>query len=58
MFEQVVNLHCNYIHIQSLWLDAKIVAKTVTKVLLGDAWCGAVACPALSYRNPGSSKHA
>ncbi|MBF6571125.1 MAG: sugar transferase [Candidatus Binataceae bacterium] len=37
-FEQVVKLDCEYIDNWSLWLDAKIVAKTVTKVLRGDAW--------------------
>jgi lipopolysaccharide/colanic/teichoic acid biosynthesis glycosyltransferase len=37
-FEDVVKLDCEYIDNWSLWLDAKIVAKTVTKVMRGDAW--------------------
>jgi exopolysaccharide biosynthesis polyprenyl glycosylphosphotransferase len=37
-FEEVVKLDCEYIDNWSLWLDAKIVAKTVTKVMRGDAW--------------------
>jgi exopolysaccharide biosynthesis polyprenyl glycosylphosphotransferase len=37
-FEEVVKLDCEYIDKWSLWLDAKIMAKTVTKVLRGDAW--------------------
>ena len=37
-FEEVVKLDCEYIDNWSLWLDAKIVAKTVTKVIRGDAW--------------------
>jgi lipopolysaccharide/colanic/teichoic acid biosynthesis glycosyltransferase len=37
-FEEVVKLDCEYIDNWSLWLDAKIVAKTVSKVLRGDAW--------------------
>jgi len=37
-FEEVVKLDCEYIDNWSLWLDAKIVAKTVTKVLRGNAW--------------------
>jgi lipopolysaccharide/colanic/teichoic acid biosynthesis glycosyltransferase len=37
-FEDVVKLDCEYIDNWSLWLDAKILAKTVTKVLCGDAW--------------------
>ena len=37
-FEEVVKLDCEYIDNWSLWLDAKIMAKTVSKVLRGDAW--------------------
>jgi len=37
-FEHVVKLDCEYIDNWSLWLDAKILAKTVTKVLRGNAW--------------------
>jgi exopolysaccharide biosynthesis polyprenyl glycosylphosphotransferase len=37
-FEDVVRLDCEYIDKWSLWLDAKIVAKTVSKVMRGDAW--------------------
>jgi exopolysaccharide biosynthesis polyprenyl glycosylphosphotransferase len=37
-FEEVVKLDCEYIDNWSLWLDAKIVAKTITKVMRGDAW--------------------
>jgi exopolysaccharide biosynthesis polyprenyl glycosylphosphotransferase len=37
-FEDVVKLDCEYIDNWSLWLDAKIVAKTVTKVMRGDGW--------------------
>ena len=37
-FEDVVKLDCEYIDNWSLWLDAKIVARTVTKVMRGDAW--------------------
>ena len=37
-FEQVVKLDCTYIDNWSLWLDLKIVAKTVTKVMRGDGW--------------------
>jgi exopolysaccharide biosynthesis polyprenyl glycosylphosphotransferase len=37
-FEEVVKLDCEYIDNWSLWLDAKIMAKTVAKVLRGDAW--------------------
>lgn len=35
-FEDVVKLDCEYIDNWSLWLDFKIVAKTVTKVMRGD----------------------
>jgi lipopolysaccharide/colanic/teichoic acid biosynthesis glycosyltransferase len=37
-FEEVVKLDCEYIDNWSLWLDAKIVAKTVTKMMRGDGW--------------------
>lgn len=37
-FEEIVKLDCEYIDNWSLWLDLKIVAKTVTKVMRGDAW--------------------
>jgi lipopolysaccharide/colanic/teichoic acid biosynthesis glycosyltransferase len=37
-FEEVVKLDCEYIDNWSLWLDAKIVAKTITKVMRGDGW--------------------
>ena len=37
-FEEVVKLDCEYIDNWSLWLDFKIVAKTVTKVMRGEAW--------------------
>jgi exopolysaccharide biosynthesis polyprenyl glycosylphosphotransferase len=37
-FEDVVKLDCQYIDNWSLWLDLKIVAKTVGKVMRGDAW--------------------
>jgi lipopolysaccharide/colanic/teichoic acid biosynthesis glycosyltransferase len=37
-FEEIVKLDCAYIDNWSLWLDAKIVAKTVSKVIRGDAW--------------------
>jgi lipopolysaccharide/colanic/teichoic acid biosynthesis glycosyltransferase len=37
-FEEVVKLDCEYIDNWSLWLDCKIVAKTVAKVMRGDAW--------------------
>lgn len=37
-FEEVVRLDCEYIDNWSLWLDAKILAKTVTKVLRGGGW--------------------
>jgi lipopolysaccharide/colanic/teichoic acid biosynthesis glycosyltransferase len=37
-FEQVVKLDCEYIDQWSLWLDFKIAAKTVTKVMRGDGW--------------------
>ncbi len=37
-FEDVVKLDCEYIDNWSLWLDFKIVAKTVAKVMRGDGW--------------------
>lgn len=37
-FEHVVKLDCEYLDNWSLWLDVKILAQTVTKVLRGDAW--------------------
>jgi exopolysaccharide biosynthesis polyprenyl glycosylphosphotransferase len=37
-FEEVVKLDCEYIDNWSLWLDATILAKTITKVLHGDGW--------------------
>ena len=37
-FEEVVKLDCEYIDNWSLWLDVKIVARTVTKVLRGNGW--------------------
>ena len=37
-FEEVVKLDCEYIDNWSLWLDTKILAKTVSKVLRGDGW--------------------
>jgi hypothetical protein len=39
-----VKLDCEYIDNWSLWLDAKIVAKTVTKMVRGDAWQRASGC--------------
>jgi lipopolysaccharide/colanic/teichoic acid biosynthesis glycosyltransferase len=37
-FEEVVKLDCQYIDHWSLWLDLKILAKTISKVLRADAW--------------------
>jgi exopolysaccharide biosynthesis polyprenyl glycosylphosphotransferase len=37
-FEDIVKLDCDYIDNWSLWLDCKILAKTVMKVARGDAW--------------------
>jgi lipopolysaccharide/colanic/teichoic acid biosynthesis glycosyltransferase len=37
-FEDVVSLDCQYIDDWSLWLDLKILAKTVGKVVRGDGW--------------------
>jgi exopolysaccharide biosynthesis polyprenyl glycosylphosphotransferase len=37
-FEEVVKLDCEYIDNWSLWLDLKIMGRTVAKVMRGDAW--------------------
>jgi len=37
-FEEVVKLDCEYIDNWSLWLDFKIVGRTVAKMLRGDGW--------------------
>lgn len=37
-FEDVVKLDCEYIDNWSLWLDLKIMGRTVAKVIRGDAW--------------------
>jgi exopolysaccharide biosynthesis polyprenyl glycosylphosphotransferase len=37
-FESVVKLDCEYIDNWSLWLDCKILAKTVVKVVRGGGW--------------------
>jgi exopolysaccharide biosynthesis polyprenyl glycosylphosphotransferase len=37
-FEHVVKLDCHYIDHWSLWLDCKILAKTVVKVARGGGW--------------------
>ena len=37
-FEDVVKLDCEYIDNCSLWLDLKIIGRTVVKVMRGDAW--------------------
>jgi exopolysaccharide biosynthesis polyprenyl glycosylphosphotransferase len=37
-FEEVVKLDCEYIDNWSLWLDLKIIAKTVVKVAAGSGW--------------------
>ncbi len=37
-FEDVVKLDCEYIDNWSLWLDLKIMAGTMAKVMRGDAW--------------------
>jgi exopolysaccharide biosynthesis polyprenyl glycosylphosphotransferase len=37
-FEDVFNLDCEYIDNWSLWLDFKILSRTIGKVLRGDGW--------------------
>jgi exopolysaccharide biosynthesis polyprenyl glycosylphosphotransferase len=37
-FEETVKLDCEYIDKWSLWLDCKIIAKTVVKVMRGNGW--------------------
>jgi exopolysaccharide biosynthesis polyprenyl glycosylphosphotransferase len=37
-FEEVVKLDCEYIDNWSLWLDVKILARTVAKVAIGSGW--------------------
>jgi lipopolysaccharide/colanic/teichoic acid biosynthesis glycosyltransferase len=37
-FEDIVRLDCEYIDNWSLWLDCKILAKTVVKVMRGEGW--------------------
>lgn len=37
-FEDVVKLDCEYIDNWSLWLDLKIMARTMAKVMRGDGW--------------------
>lgn len=37
-FDEVVKLDCEYIDKWSLWLDLKILGRTIAKVLRGDAW--------------------
>lgn len=37
-FDEIVALDCEYIDNWSLWLDLKILAKTVLKALRGDGW--------------------
>ena len=37
-FEDIVRLDCEYIDKWSLWLDCKILSKTVAKVLRGSGW--------------------
>lgn len=37
-FEKVVKLDCEYIDQWSLWLDCKIMTRTVIKVLRGEGW--------------------
>ncbi len=36
--EDIVRLDCEYIDNWSLWLDCKILAKTVVKVMRGEGW--------------------
>jgi lipopolysaccharide/colanic/teichoic acid biosynthesis glycosyltransferase len=37
-FEEIVRLDCKYIDNWSLWLDCRIIAKTVLKMLRGGGW--------------------
>jgi lipopolysaccharide/colanic/teichoic acid biosynthesis glycosyltransferase len=37
-FESIVKLDCEYIDNWSLWLDCKVLAKTVLKVVRGGGW--------------------
>jgi len=37
-FEEVVKLDCEYLDNWSLWLDLKIMARTMAKVMRGDGW--------------------
>jgi exopolysaccharide biosynthesis polyprenyl glycosylphosphotransferase len=37
-FEDIVRLDCEYIDNWSIWLDCKILAKTVVKVMRGEGW--------------------
>jgi len=37
-FEEVVELDCAYIDEWSIWLDFKIIAKTIAKITLADGW--------------------
>ncbi len=37
-FEDIVKLDCGYIDSWSLWLDAKIIAKTSVRTLSGQGW--------------------
>jgi len=37
-FEDIVNLDCRYINYWSLWLDLKILVRTIPKILRGGGW--------------------
>jgi len=37
-FEQIVRLDCKYIDTWSLWLDCKILFRTIPKILRGTGW--------------------
>jgi lipopolysaccharide/colanic/teichoic acid biosynthesis glycosyltransferase len=37
-FEDIVNLDCRYIEHWSLWLDVKILVRTIPKILRGGGW--------------------
>jgi lipopolysaccharide/colanic/teichoic acid biosynthesis glycosyltransferase len=37
-FEEIVRLDCSYIDNWSLWLDAKIIGKTLVKLIKGGGW--------------------